>query len=294
MFNRVLVGIDEQSRGRDAIALATRLVSPHGDLIFGHVHPGFAVRGKGATGEFEAIEQQAAQRLLVSVIAESGVDAEACCVGADRIGGGLHRMAESTGADLLVLGSSREGQNGRVWLRDGVRNAINGAPCAVVVAPLEYAELGTPITQIGVAYNGSAESRAALDVGRGLATELGANAIAFQALQRPVYEAQSVSGDALAAATREIELDRRERLVEEMGIDACTSCGDTVQEISIFSGSVDLLIVGSRDYGPVGRLVHGSTTHRLLGYARSPLLILTRAARQQVAQQLLINGVVAA
>jgi nucleotide-binding universal stress UspA family protein len=294
MFKTVLVGIDEQSRGRDAIALATRLVSPGGNLIFGHVHPGFALRGRGLPGELEAIEQQTAQALLASVIAESRVDAEPCSVGADRIGSGLHRMAEITGADLLVLGSSREGQNGRVWLRDGVRNAINGAPCAVVVAPLEYAELGTPITQIGVAYNGSAESHAALAVGRGLAFELGANTIAFQALQRPVYEAQSVSAERLAEATRGIEANQREHLVEETGIDACASCGDAVQEISVFSGSVDLLIVGSRDYGPVGRLVHGSTTHRLLGYARSPLLILTRAAREQVAQQLLIDGVAAA
>jgi nucleotide-binding universal stress UspA family protein len=291
MFNRVLVGIDEQSRGVDAIALATRLVAPRGKLIFGHVHTGYTLRGKGSTGEFEAIEEQTARALLDSVIAESGVEAEPCCIGADRIGSGLHGMAEATGADLLVLGSSREGQNGRVWLRDGVRNAINGAPCAVVVAPLEYTELGTPITRIGVAYNGSDESRAALEVGRRLAAELGANALAFQALPRPVYEAQAVSADVVSRAMRELEADVRERLIDETGIDACTSCGDTVHEISIFSGSVDLLIVGSRDYGPVGRLVHGSTTHRLLGYARSPLLILTRGAREQVAAGLLVDAV---
>lgn len=294
MFNKVLVGIDEQSRGTDAIALATRLVSPGGSLIFGHVHPGFTLHGKGATGEFEAIEQEAAHALLASVIAESGVDAAPFSVGADRIGSGLHRLAELAGADLLVLGSSREGQNGRVWLRDGVRNAINGAPCAVVVAPLEYAELGTPITQIGIAYNGSEESRAAMEVGRRLAIELGANALAFQALQRPVSESQTVTDEALARATRELEDEVRERLVEETGADACASCGDTVQEISVFSGSVDLLIVGSRDYGPVGRLVHGSTTHRLLGNARSPLLILTRAARERVGPPLLLDGAAAA
>ena len=42
---------------------------------------------------------------------------------------------------------------------------------------------------------------------------------------------------------------------------ACTTIGDTVHALEVFSGGVDLLILGSRDYGAVGRLVHGSTTH---------------------------------
>ncbi len=171
MFERVLVAIDEHSRGKDAIALARRLVRPDGKLIFATVHSGFALFAKGDSGAFEAAERADALELLASVITESGVDAEARCLGADRVGDGLHRLAALTDADLLVLGSSRQGQHGRVWLRDAVRHALNGAPCAVAVAPLAYAELGTPITQIGIAYNGSAEARAALTTGSTLATE---------------------------------------------------------------------------------------------------------------------------
>jgi hypothetical protein len=36
-------------------------------------------------------------------------------------------------------------------------------------------------------------------------------------------------------------------------------------------------VVGSRGYGPVGRLVHGSTSQRLARAAHCPLLVLTRA-----------------
>lgn len=294
MFDKVLVGIDEQTRGRDAIALAKRLVSPTGKLIFGHVHPHYSLYQTGDEAEFEALEHQVTLELLSSVIAEAGVDAEARCMAAERIGDGLHRLAESTGADLLVLGSSREGQNGRVWLREGVRHALNGAPCAIAVAPLAYTELGTPLTQIGIAYNGSDESRFALETGRSLATELHAGALAFQALQPPSREAQLDPFDGLEQLMREHEAKARERIVYETGVGACASCGDPVEELSVFSGSVDLLILGSRDYGPVGRLVHGSTTHRLLGYARSPLLILTRAARARAEQATLSDRVVAA
>lgn len=35
-------------------------------------------------------------------------------------------------------------------------------------------------------------------------------------------------------------------------------------------------MIASRGYGPVGRLVHGSTTRQLARTARCPLLVLTR------------------
>ncbi|MGP0033171.1 MAG: universal stress protein [Solirubrobacteraceae bacterium] len=48
----------------------------------------------------------------------------------------------------------------------------------------------------------------------------------------------------------------------------------------MYSASLDLLILGSRSYGPLGRLVHGSTSQQLARTARCPLLVLTRAARE--------------
>jgi hypothetical protein len=41
---------------------------------------------------------------------------------------------------------------------------------------------------------------------------------------------------------------------------------------------VDLLVVGSRGYGPLGRLIHGSTSLQLARSARCPLLVLPKAA----------------
>ena len=54
--------------------------------------------------------------------------------------------------------------------------------------------------------------------------------------------------------------------------------GDAAEELALYGASVDLLIVGSRGYGPIGRLVHGSTSQRLAHIARCPLLVLPRAA----------------
>ena len=46
----------------------------------------------------------------------------------------------------------------------------------------------------------------------------------------------------------------------------------------MYSASLDLLIVGSRGYGPIGRLIHGSTLRELARRARCPLLVLPRSA----------------
>jgi nucleotide-binding universal stress UspA family protein len=53
------------------------------------------------------------------------------------------------------------------------------------------------------------------------------------------------------------------------------------EELAAFGDEVDLLIVGSRGYGPVKRLVPGSTSEYLQRHARSALLVLPRAVASE-------------
>ena len=46
---------------------------------------------------------------------------------------------------------------------------------------------------------------------------------------------------------------------------------------------MDLLIVGSRGYGPMYRLFHGSVSAYLLRHVACPLLVLPRGAMEQPA-----------
>jgi nucleotide-binding universal stress UspA family protein len=48
------------------------------------------------------------------------------------------------------------------------------------------------------------------------------------------------------------------------------------EELAAFGDQVDILVVGSRDYGPVKRLVLGSTSDYLERHARCALLVLPR------------------
>jgi nucleotide-binding universal stress UspA family protein len=279
MFNTVLVGIDEHTRGRDAIALALQLVSPSGKLILGHVHPGSAIHAKGDNGEFEAVEREVGLELLLAVSEELGREMDLRSIGDDRVGAGLHRMAEESQADLLVLGSSYGGPSGQVLLRPETRHAINGLPCAAAVAPTGYADRSKRIREIGIAYNGSPESQAALRLARALAQDIKATAHVFEAVSLPAHRLTPSEWETDEDAVYDRCRVRREYLADETGLHATVACGNAVEQIAFFSSIVDLLIVGSRGYGPLGRLVHGSTTHRLLCCAHSPVLVLTRATR---------------
>ena len=77
--------------------------------------------------------------------------------------------AEEQGCDLIVVGSCSRGLLGRVMLGDDTRGALNGAPCAVAIAARGYGESPVALATVGVAYNGSEESRAALALAQELA-----------------------------------------------------------------------------------------------------------------------------
>jgi nucleotide-binding universal stress UspA family protein len=54
--------------------------------------------------------------------------------------------------------------------------------------------------------------------------------------------------------------------------------GTAVGELAELSGRVDLLVVGSRAWGPVRRIVMGSTAASLSRESQAPLLVLPRGA----------------
>jgi len=54
--------------------------------------------------------------------------------------------------------------------------------------------------------------------------------------------------------------------------------GDPAQAIAdaAEADGVDLVVCGSRGYGPVRRVLAGSTSRRLLGAARQPVIVVPR------------------
>ena len=278
MFKNVLVGVDRDGGGRDAIALSTKLVADGGKVTFAHVYPSDP-RVLPLNDEYERTELERSFRLLKDVSDEVGVEAELSCWESSSVGRGLHELCEEAGSDLLVVGSSRRGLLGRVLMGDDTHTALNGAPCAIAIAPAGCAEQPAAMREIGVGYNGSPESQHALGVARKIAAEHGATLSAFEAVSLPTY---TFAGGPVPIddVIEDLVKDARERIGALGGIEPHAVYGNPVEELTVYSASLDLLIVGSRDYGPIGRLVHGSTCAQLARTARCPLLVLTRAARK--------------
>jgi hypothetical protein len=84
-----------------------------------------------------------------------------------RVGGvsptrGRHDLARERADDLIVV-VARDALLGRVLLGDDARSSLDGAPCAVAIAPRGYADSVAPALEIAVGYDG-AESDHALAV----------------------------------------------------------------------------------------------------------------------------------
>src|SRR6185437_5659957 len=278
MFRNVLVGVGDAEGGRDAIAVAKMLLATGGEVTLVHIYREGAPPWRMADLQAQE-EREQARELLEQAGAEAAVQAHIRWRGAPSVGRGLHELAETIDADLLVVGSSRRGLLGRAALGDDTRAALNGAPCAIAIAPAGYgSEPPAPVREIGVGFDGSPESEHALGVARGLATEVGAKLSAFEAISVPTYLARGRTAPG-STPLKQLVDDARARIASHEGVEPHAAYGDPVEELTLYSASLDLLVVGSRSYGPVGRLIHGSTAQHLARSARSPLLVLTRSAR---------------
>jgi nucleotide-binding universal stress UspA family protein len=273
MFKNVVVGVDQQQNWRDAVALATELTDDDGRFTLAHVFRGGRLHGHGQASRNETYGKQRSIELLEAACIETGVQARLRVHDADSDGAGLQRIVDQVGADLLVVGSSRRALLGRVLIGDDMQSALNGLPCALAIAPARYGWFDPgAIGNIGVGYDGSPESEAALGLARALAIGCDAQLSACQVV--------SASAELLVGTvTMSQALDQaRQHLSALGGVNPHAAYGQPAEQLAVFGDNLDLLVVGSRGHGPVSRLVHGSTSLKLATMAHCPLLVLPRSA----------------
>jgi len=277
MFREIVVGVDEHMGSRDAIALARNLSARDGAVTLAHVYTDESQVQRGVSAADRAQVRTHALELLETAREQAGVQAHLRLCGSSSVGRGLHELCEGIDADLLVVGSSQRGLLGRVRVGDATRAALNGAPCAIAVAPAGYASEPTAMREIGVGYDGSPESDHALELARRIAVQAGAKLSAFEAISVPPTSVNAARP--LSAAVDALVNEARDRIAALGNVEPHAAYGDPAEELAVYSASLDLLIVGSRGYGPIGRLIHGSTSRQLASTARCPLLVLARGAR---------------
>jgi nucleotide-binding universal stress UspA family protein len=211
----------------------------------------------------------------------------------------LQQAALDRDAALIVLGASRRSGIGRVFPGSSAARLLAGSPCPVAIAPRGYADRFRAVRTIAVAFDGSQESRAALAWSKELARAthgrvlvvsvhqpIVAPASAFQTVPMVAEEdvvRQYVSRRAKEAA-REIELD-------DVEADALVLTGDPADLLVEQTERVDLMVAGSRGYGPARSVLVGSVSGALAHRAACPVVVLPRGADVEPTSQ---EGLVAA
>jgi len=264
MFDKVIVGVKDLDGGRDAIWLAGSLASRNRHLTLAHVQ---VVGSKpapdsGAAGSV-ATRRRALER-LTALRDESQLEAEVVCAEAPRVQRGLHNLARARGAELLVIGASRQDEIYRDLVGDDARELLEDSPCAVAVAPAGYADRRGRLRRIGVAFDRSPQSYRALAAARTLAADRHAELSAFHAVSVPGHVEDTID-DQVAQALETIDTLG--------GVDAHAEYGEPVSELRRYGLTVDLLVLGAHKHSPLGRLLGPGTAERLVDESPCPLLV---------------------
>jgi nucleotide-binding universal stress UspA family protein len=226
------------------------------------------------------LELEAGEQVLARTLRETKLDAETELVFSESIGRGLHETAERR-ADLLVVGSTHRALLGRVLAGDDARAALNGAPCAIAIASRGYAQAPRQLIRLGVGYDDSPESTRALAAARDLAKRYGSAIQALWVVALPRVQEETPLPADWDETIQRLEQQFSTRLTELGDVEGRVSYGGPREELAQFGKTLDLLIVGSRGYGPIGRLIHGSVSGYLLGHASCSLLVLPRVGQDK-------------
>jgi nucleotide-binding universal stress UspA family protein len=241
LYPKVVAGYEDNERGEDARVLAERVVSRDG-------------------GELKVVN------------VEKGSPPDA-----------LQALAERGEADLIVLGSTHHAHVGSVAPGSIAEHLLHGARCRLIIAPKGYGHKDHSqdrLRVVAVGYDGMAESQAALDEAATLAGKFGGSmkVIGVATPMPPMAAAAAAQAGPEAGPDFQTRVyDAVAELPSKLRALPVIDRGDPVQKLlEEAEVGVDLLVLGSRGFGPVMRLLVGSVSSRVIRAAPCPVLVVPR------------------
>jgi nucleotide-binding universal stress UspA family protein len=241
MFGTIVVGVDASAGSRGAVQVGAVLAEAmDAGLELAHAYPYDLLPLEGTVTEVEVSEElhNDALRQTEAIRDELAPKATVRVLPDTSPARALHEICEEDGARLLVLGAA-----GSI-----ATAALHHAPCPVLIA-----RTALPWRTVGVGFDGSPESLHAREVAAVVAEALEARLI-------PMTVLSDRKGD--------------EPLDDDDGVEALH--GKPAQALAERAADLDLLVVGSRGWGPVRRLLMGSTSEKVVKDAPSSVLVVPR------------------
>ena len=284
---RIAVGVDGYPEGNDAVALGAAIARVlDAELMLVAVHPDpLVVLPRGA--DWNSVEQQT-KAMLVQAREAVGANARIAIETDLSVPRALHRVIRRERRDLLVMGSSRHGAEGHVRIGKRTRQLLCHFDCALAIAPRGlHRRSEMEFRRIGVGYDGGPESEAALLEAGSIAVATGAELHVrgvvddrIPAIARGVIARGPVAPDMDEGLDDEMRTlrERASAAAKSTGADADVeiSCGRPADALLDLCTTTDLMVLGSRRWGPVARVLLGSTGEALLHAGSCSMLVVPR------------------
>jgi nucleotide-binding universal stress UspA family protein len=277
-FQRVLVAFDGSPSAEEALDLALRLRDPAAEdalvLAFVVTTGGWHLPGRRPDVE-DAVTDALAMLAEARSSIPSGIHVRLRTPVAASAARGLTELAESERSDVIAIGSSKAAAGGRIGLARTAGRLLQGAPCAVAVAPPGLRERD-PFRHVGVALDSSPEAAAALAAAFAVARASRSAVTLFSALDE-ITDTHRLDAHQLRLAIQELLDSAADGAPAGLNPRAILLHGPPGRVIAeACDGVVDLLVTGSRGYGPMQRALLGSVSEELIARARHPVLVIPR------------------
>jgi nucleotide-binding universal stress UspA family protein len=286
MHSKVLIGYDGSSEGEDALGIGRRLsevldARPIVTTVIAHPRHGTE------ESEFDEAVEQFCEPLYAKARERlGGLEMTAKPVVHDSTAEAIYELADWEKPSVIAVGSTRHGRSGRVQVGTIGGALLSGIHCSVAVAPRGYAEAESGIGRIGVAFDGSAESRRALSAAAYLAQRADAPLRVLSVMGQPHYVLGGLLSPLGPEEYREFKVKEWERVYaqargrvpEEVAMEPLLLHGDPAEVLAEGASDLDLLVLGSRGYGPVKGTLLGTVSARVMAAAPCPVIVVPRGA----------------
>jgi nucleotide-binding universal stress UspA family protein len=175
---------------------------------------------------------------------------------------------------MIVLGSRRLGPHTKEALGTVSENVLRAAPCAVAVAPRGYRSRGGFVPQrIAVGWIPTDVGDIALDVACRIARTNGGR------VEVVTTTSASLTLDRLEARARSAAQRVLDALGGDIAVEVDARVGKAPEVLVERSAEIDLVVLGSRGYGPPRTMLLGSVSADVVPRAQCPVMILAAGPR---------------
>lgn len=274
---RLLVAIDDSAAARDALELARVVCTATGAsalvvhvLFAGPLPMEFALLPEEEAHEAGPLFDRAREAL-------PGVEVETRAYGGGSPAAIITSLSEQERLDGIVLGSPHRHGLDRLLSGSVALSVLNGAKVDVFVAPPGYAETAHDgLRTVAIGYLGTTESKVALRRAQDLVEPGGE--IKLMTVAEPPPPLAFAGADTINPTDPEATIAEGLSLVPRgTAVEAQRLKGAAAPELEkACARGVDLLVLGSRGYGPVMRVLLGSVSGHVFRHAPCPLLVTRR------------------